>query len=228
MAALAPITLLQMGVQFGWTGNTTDWKPYGMGLLALTKEVQTALQPALQRQKRMHLTRRDVLTYLELHATASPARRLPEWKLLAELLPSISSGIPYVHALEPFLKIPWLTRLNCEMFYDDGSKGELPFIFSRWDGEPWAKKPAYYPQYFVDLGELRGSPKEFEYFRLLLAWAAVEVRRHVQLYYETGMMHLAKCKRDQCCSWFVPPRMGVRSKFCSSICRVAASREQTD
>src|SRR6267143_2698040 len=100
MAVLPPVTLVQMGVQFQWTGNTTDWKPYGMGLLKLTKEVHTALQPALQRQKRMHLTRRDVLTYLELFATASPARRLPEWNLLADLLPSVSSGIPFVHAVE--------------------------------------------------------------------------------------------------------------------------------
>src|SRR5258705_7847822 len=151
MAALPPLTLLQLGVQFQWTGNTTDWKPYGANLLKLTTEVHDVLQPALNRQKRKHLTRRDILTYLELHATASPARRRPEWKLLEDLLPSIVAGVPYVHAVEPFLKIPWLARLKCEMFYDDGTKGDQRVLFSRWDGEEWAKTPSYYSQYFVDL-----------------------------------------------------------------------------
>jgi len=109
--------------------------------------------------------------------------------------------------------------------FDPGWNGETPMPMARADGEAWANKPTFFAEYTIDLGEIAEVPKEQALLRLLVLIAAVEVRRQVELYYQTGMMHIAKCRRGACSAWFVPPRMGVRSKYCSGVCRVGALRD---
>jgi len=95
----------------------------------------------------------------------------------------------------------------------------------RADGEEWSSKATFFPEYTIDLGEIQDAPKEQALLRLVVLIAAVEVRRQLELYYQTGMYHLVRCHRGSCGAWFTPPRMGVRSKFCSGVCRVGALRD---
>jgi len=219
-----PTVMIFKGVRFQWTGATTEWWRYGGQLVSISGELEKLLAPVLHRQKRKTLTRRDVLTYLETAITAQAARLSPDWKCTGDLLPSLTAGVPDAALVTAFLEQPLIKTLHSELVFDDGSRGDQVKDLCRLNGEAWAKKPGFYPQFTLNLGEIRATPKEFDYTRLLVLIAAVEIRRHLDLYYPTRNLLLRKCHHDGCGAWFIAPRMGVRSKFCCSVCRVNALR----
>jgi hypothetical protein len=190
-------------------------------------QIHAALEDVHHRQRRQWLTRWDLLTYLQAPGpVGGAALRIPEWMgALAVLAPVEHGRPPEAEIAKAFLATPPIRTLESTLKFDTGWNAETPMPMARADGEAWAKKPSFFLEYTADLGEINEVPKEQAVLHLLVLIAAVEVRRQLELYYQTGMFHILRCRRGACSAWFLAPRMGVRSKFCSGTCRVGALRD---
>ncbi len=86
--------------------------------------------------------------------------------------------------------------------------------------------PVPFRQIALHLGKVPPRITESFGMHLFVLVALLNLRADFEIYYETGLMRLARCQRAACRSWYASLPMTSRRKFCCGSCRVMHFRER--
>ena len=86
--------------------------------------------------------------------------------------------------------------------------------------------PAPFRQIALHLGKVPARITESFGMHLFVLVALLNLRADFEIYYETGLMRLARCRRAACRSWYAGVPMAGRQKFCCESCRVMNFHER--
>ncbi len=205
--------------------------------MKLQAEIRVATLWAVERQDREYESYWDALTWFD--TTTRPqrfsARRIPEMRLLDQLMRSLASNRADHWALEHLAEEPSLRHVVTQHKWDDSKFTiDMANALARTDpsrigrtrqGKPRLVKPTMYRVFRVPMGDAGGSLKDIDVDRLLVLSLLVQIRCDLELLHETGFRRLRRCERKRCRAWYTSKSMGQQIRFCCDVCRASDYRE---
>ena len=228
-----------LGVQFVWNKPEKHrdlLTEIGHPVLKVIGQVRQATKDTCKRQKRRDLVYWDVMTFFEGWSGFRRKEYKDNHKLLLKLCHSIAQqrmDDPAVFKLWGHSKLQ-KTAPVYSVFRGRGISKHAnamartnPRCFSLGPDGYWkVDPPVPFRQIALYLGEAPARVTKSYIMHLCVLAALLNLRADIEIFYETGLMRLARCQRAACRSWYATKPMTSRRKFCCESCRVMHFREK--